>query len=355
MTSISYSDAGVDIEKGDRFAGSIQGLMKRTFDGRIVDLPGGFAGLFSVDFEGKLWRRNYKHPVLVSSTDGVGTKLKLAFSSGIHNTVGIDLVAMCVNDICALGAEPLFFLDYLATGEIDEKTLFDVVQGISDGCRQCDCALLGGETAEMPGFYGPNEYDMAGFAVGVIERQRIITGQSIRPGDKIIGLPSSGLHSNGYSLARKVFFEHADMDHDAGLERWGLKSSLIEELIRPTLIYAAPLREVLTYYKVKKPVHGVAHITGGGLPGNVARILPSKCDAEINVDSWDKPKIFDIIQDVGGVTDNEMYKTFNMGIGFVLVVSEFYHNSILQILHNIKHPPLVIGQITEGRGEVQLK
>ena len=206
MAPVTYKDAGVDIEKGDRFASSLHGLMKRTFDGRVLELPGGFAGLFSVDFEGKLWRRNYRHPVLVSSTDGVGTKLKLAFAGSIHHTVGIDLVAMCVNDIAALGAEPLFFLDYLATGEIDEQTLFDVVRGISDGCRQCDCALLGGETAEMPGFYAPGEYDMAGFAVGVVEQKRIITGRNAAPGDIIIGLPSSGLHSNGYSLARRVIF-----------------------------------------------------------------------------------------------------------------------------------------------------
>ncbi len=354
MASISYSDAGVDIEKGDRFASSIQGLMQRTFDGRIVDLPGGFAGLFSVDFEGKLWRRNYKHPVLVSSTDGVGTKLKLAFMSGIHDTVGIDLVAMCVNDIVALGAEPLFFLDYLATGNVDEKVLFDVVKGISDGCRQCDCALLGGETAEMPGFYADNEYDMAGFAVGVIERKRIINGSSIEPGDKIIGLPSSGLHSNGFSLARKIFFDHARMELDDDLADWGISNTVCLELLKPTVIYAAPLREVLTYYEIKKPVHGLAHITGGGLPGNIERILPPGCDAVLNTQSWEIPGIFELMQELGGVKDAEMYRTFNMGIGFTAVVSEFYHNSILKMLTGPKMKPVVIGDIEKGTGKVRL-
>ena len=354
MSPITYKDAGVDVEKGDEFAAAIQGLMKRTFDGRVVGDLGGFAGLFSVDFHDRLWRRNYRHPVLVSSTDGVGTKLKVAFMSGRHDTVGIDLVAMCVNDIVVLGAEPLFFLDYLATGELSPEDLKLVVKGISDGCRESDCALLGGETAEMPGFYAPGEYDMAGFAVGVVEKRKIITGESVRAGDGVIGLLSDGLHSNGYSLARKLIFEEAGLSVEDSLSDYGLEKTVAEELLRPTRIYTRPIREVMNYYRVKQPVHAMAHITGGGLPGNLSRVLPDDCDVEIDPAAWDRPPIFGILQQIGQVPEEDMYRTFNMGIGLVLVVSSYFERSIMDTLARHGERPVLIGRVHEGAGEVQI-
>jgi phosphoribosylformylglycinamidine cyclo-ligase len=354
MGSVTYRDAGVDIDRGDEFASSIRELMQRTFDGRVVDYPGGFAGLFSVDFDGELWRRNYKHPVLVSSTDGVGTKLKIAFMSGRHDTVGIDLVAMCVNDIVVLGAEPLFFLDYLATSRLEPDVLQSVVRGISDGCRQCDCALLGGETAEMPGFYAEGEYDMAGFAVGVVDRDNIIRGEKICPGDGIIALRSSGIHSNGYSLVRKILFEQAGLTPDDSLGKWGLNRSVADALLEPTRIYARPVRAVLRYYRVKRTVHGMAHITGGGLPENIKRVLPAGCTAEIESGSWEIPPIFRILQELGNVERDEMFRTFNMGVGFVLVAAPYYEQNILRILQDQGMEPALIGRVKKGSREVKI-
>ncbi len=355
MTPITYKDAGVDVEKGDEFADTIQGLMQRTFDGRVVGGTGGFAGLFSVDFHDRLWRRNYRYPVLVSSTDGVGTKLKVAFRAGRHDTVGIDLVAMCVNDIIVLGAEPLFFLDYLATGELAPQAMHQVVKGISDGCRECDCALLAGETAEMPGFYDSGEYDMAGFVVGVVEKRKIIDGEKVRPGDGIIGLTSSGIHSNGYSLARKLIFEEAGFQPDDTLAGHGLNETVADVLLRPTRIYARPIREVMCYYRVKQPVHAMAHITGGGLPGNISRVLPEDCDADIDSQSWERHKIFDIMQEIGDVPEAEMYKTFNMGIGLVLIVSSYFERSIMDTLRRHGADPVLIGRVQEGTGDVHIR
>jgi len=351
---VTYREAGVDIDGGAAFVEAIQGLMQRTHDGRVLGLPGGFAGLFSVDFEDKLWRRDYRHPVLVSSTDGVGTKLKVAFLTGRHDTVGIDLVAMNVNDILVLGAEPLFFLDYLATSKLDNEVFLQVVKGISDGCRQCDCALLGGETAEMPGFYAPGEYDMAGFVVGIAERRRLITGRKIRPGDAIIGLASSGLHSNGFSLVRRIIFEQEKLKPEDSLARFGLDRTVADELLEPTRTYVRSVRGVLADYRVKQTVHGMAHITGGGLPDNVRRILPAGCAVEIQRDSWERPRIFDILQRQGDVADEEMYRTFNMGIGLVLVVAPYYEQSIMRKFRRQGESPALIGRVVKGDRQVRI-
>ncbi|MFW5923491.1 MAG: phosphoribosylformylglycinamidine cyclo-ligase, partial [Planctomycetota bacterium] len=316
---------------------------------------GGFAGLFSVDFHDRLWRRNYRYPVLVSSTDGVGTKLKVAFMTGRHDTVGIDLVAMCVNDILVLGAEPLFFLDYLATGELAPEVLQQVVKGISDGCRECDCALLGGETAEMPGFYDSGEYDMAGFVIGVVEKRKIIEGDKVRAGDGVIGLASSGLHSNGYSLARRLIFDEAGLEPGDSLAGHGLDTTVGDELLRPTRIYSRAIREVMCYYRVKQPVHAMAHITGGGLPGNIARILPDNCDINIDSESWKRPLIFNILQEIGDVPKEEMYTTFNMGIGLILIVSSYFEQSIMDTLRRQGESPVLIGRVKDGHGNVHIR
>ncbi len=351
---VTYKEAGVDIQQGAQFAEAIRGLMKRTFDGRVIGPPGGFAALFSVDFDEKLWRRDYRHPVLVSSTDGVGTKLKVAFMSGRHDTVGIDLVAMCVNDVLALGAEPMFLLDYLATGRLEPETLYQVVKGISDGCRQCDCALLGGETAEMPDFYPDGEYDMAGFVVGLADRHKLITGRKIEPGDSVIGLPSSGLHSNGFSLARKLIFEQEGLKPEDSLRRFGLERTVADELLEPTRIYVRPVRNVLAHYRVKQVVHGIAHITGGGLLGNLRRILPAGCAVEIAPERWERPRIFDVLQGLGSIPEAEMYGTFNMGIGLVLVVSAYYGQSILAKLRREGEEAVLMGCVVRGEREVRI-
>jgi len=354
MAGLTYKDAGVDIERGEEFADSIYALMRRTFDGRVVENPGGFAALFSLDFDRRLWRRNYRHPLLVASTDGVGTKLKVAFMTGRHDTVGIDLVAMCVNDILVQGAEPLFFLDYLGTGKLEPEVLREVLGGIANGCRQCDCALLGGETAEMPGFYAAGEYDLAGFVVGVVEKRRLITGANIAPGDLVIGLPSSGLHSNGYSLARKVLFEKAGMSPSDSLEGYGIHRTLGEELLEPTRIYVKSVRDLLHGYKVKQVVLGMAHITGSGLPGNVPRILPAGCAVEIEKGAWERHPIFGLIQNMGDVSEQEMYSTFNMGIGLVMVVSPYYADSIMRKLRRLGEKPSLIGRVVAGEREVHI-
>jgi len=354
MSPITYKDAGVDIEKGAEFADSIYELMKRTFDARVLELRGGFAGLFSMDFDSRLWRRNYKKPVLVSSTDSVGTKVKVAFMTGRHDTIGIDLVAMCANDILVLGAEPLFFLDYLGTGALDKDTLYNVVKGVSHGCRLADCALIGGETAEMPGIYQPGEYDAAGFVVGVVERRKMIKGNKIEPGDGLIGLKSSGLHSNGYSLVRKLFFDEAKMKPDDSLSEFGIERSVADELLEPTRIYVRSVRAALSQYKVKQTVHGMAHITGGGLPDNVGRILPKGCAAEIRTKRWERPKIFDAVQKLSKLPDEEMYRTFNMGIGFVLIAAPYYEESIMRTLRKRGEDPVLMGRIVKGSGQVRI-
>ena len=276
--ALTYKDAGVDIETKGAFTDTIPAIMRRTYGPRVIDLPDGFAGLFALDKMGLLAKR-YREPVLAACTDGVGTKLKIAFLMDKHDTVGIDLVAMSVNDLITVGAEPLYFLDYIATSKIEPAKLAEILKGIAEGCVQSNCALLGGETAEMAGFYAPGEYDLAGFATGVVERGRIINGGLIRPKDVVIGVASSGLHSNGYTLVRKAFFDEGKMSVGDPVAEFGCP--LGEELLRPTKIYAATVARLLAHYKVKHVLHGIANITGGGLRDNIERLLPKRCQARI--------------------------------------------------------------------------
>ncbi|CAG0942399.1 phosphoribosylformylglycinamidine cyclo-ligase [Candidatus Brocadiaceae bacterium] len=341
---LSYRDAGVDIDTKGQFTTDIYSKMQTTFGQRVIENPDGFGGLFALNSRLK----KYRQPVLVSSTDGVGTKLKIAFMMDKHDTIGIDLVAMCANDIIVLGAEPLFLLDYLASSKIVPKVLHEVLDGIVDGCRQAGCALIGGETPEMPGFYHEGEYDIAGFVVGVVEKDKIITGKTIKPGDRVIGLRSGGIHSNGYSLVRKVFFDKAKMKITQSLTKYGLNTTLGAELIKPTRIYVKSILKVLNKHKAKKIIKGMAHITGGGLLENIPRILPEGCAVQLERDRWDVPGIFKIIQDVGNINDQEMFHVFNMGIGMVLIVSKSDVETVLNDLRQAKEPGIVIGEVTRG-------
>jgi len=342
---VTYKDAGVDIAAGNSFVSMIKPLVKSTFRPEVMAEIGGFGGLFSLNAS------KYKNPVLVSGTDGVGTKLKIAFMADCHETVGIDLVAMCVNDIIVQGAEPLFFLDYLATGRLQPEKAALIVKGIAEGCRQAGCALIGGETAEMPGFYSDGEYDVAGFTVGVVDRENIIDGSTIAVGNRLIGIASSGLHSNGYSLARKLIFECLGLSIDSPFP--GTEHTVAEELLTPTRIYVRSVLNLLKDFKI----NGIAHITGGGLLENVPRILPRGCQATINLDGWVRPHLFDVLRDAGNVERDEMYRTFNMGIGMVLVVAENEAEDIIDRLHGMDEQAWSIGKITtcpEGSECVQL-
>ena len=323
-------------------------MRNAPFSPRVINNEGGFAGLFKLDFSSPLFRRSYEDPVLVSGTDGVGTKLKVAQVTGCHDTVGIDLVAMCVNDLICTGAEPLFFLDYIAMGKDDPDRLEQVVRGISDGCVQADSALLGGETAIMPDMYGADDYDLAGFAVGVVDRKDLVDGKSIVPGDVVLGVSSDGIHSNGYSLVRKII---ADAKLDYSEKPQELQGATIaEELLRPTRIYSSMLRNVLSHYEVKHVVHGIAHITGGGLHENLSRIFPDNVDAIIKPGSWKVPPVFGWLQALGQVEDSEMERVFNMGLGVVLVVSEFYAQTIKTLVEGSNCECFEIGEIVEGSG-----
>jgi len=346
MAKITYKDAGVDLDIYNQAMERLPRLLARTYTPRVLKLEGGFAGLFQLDFNNPLFARRYRDPVLVACTDGVGTKLKVASAAGIHNTVGIDLVAMCVNDALCLGAEPLFFLDYVALPKDDPALLEQLVAGITDGCIQCDCALLGGETAILPDTYAPGDYDMAGFCVGVVERDEVIDGKAITPQDALIGIASSGLHSNGYSLARKIVFELAGLKVNDYVEELG--QTVAEVLLEPTTIYVRPVRKVLAYYRVKNVVHGIAHITGGGLLENLERILPEGIQAVIRRGTWPVPPVFAWLQKLGDVDQAEMDRVFNMGIGMVLVVAPFFADSIRQQLKRSGLQSWEIGYIREG-------
>ncbi|MCG3778105.1 MAG: Phosphoribosylformylglycinamidine cyclo-ligase [Nitrospira sp.] len=304
----TYRDAGVDMDAGDEFVDRISPLVRSTFRPEVLTDIGGFGGLFG------LQAHRYAEPVLVSGTDGVGTKLKIAFLTDRHDTVGIDLVAMCVNDIVVSGAEPLFFLDYFATGKLAVPKAEAVLKGIAEGCRQAGCALIGGETAEMPSFYAEGEYDLAGFAVGVVDRSKIIDGRNIVPGDVLIGLVSTGLHSNGYSLARRVLLDKAQLSMTSRLPE--LDQSLGEVLLTPTRIY---VKQILTLIQ-ECPIKGIAHITGGGITENLPRVFPAGIGAQVKAGAWSVPPIFEVIARLGTVAREEMYRVFNMGIGMILVV-----------------------------------
>jgi len=337
--SLSYRDAGVDIDAGDELVEAIKPIAESTRRSGMLEGLGGFGALFEIP-PGK-----YKEPVLVSGTDGVGTKLKLAIDTGIHHTIGVDLVAMCVNDVVVQGAEPLFFLDYYATGRLDTAVARRVIEGIGEGCRQAGCALIGGETAEMPGMYAMEDYDLAGFCVGVVEKSKIIDGRAVQPGDTLLGLASSGPHSNGYSLVRKIVaVTGARLDEAFGGKTLG------ETLLTPTRIYVKPLLRLLETV----PVHALAHITGGGLPGNVPRVLPANTRAVIDSRSWQRPAIFDWLQQGGNVQSDEMYRTFNCGVGMVLAVAPGDVESATRILGDAGETVFRIGRIEKHAGEPEV-
>jgi phosphoribosylformylglycinamidine cyclo-ligase len=344
---LDYRSAGVDLETYADTISQIGPLLRRTFTPRVIDWKNGFAGLFRLDDQIGLLSRAYRDPVLVASTDGVGTKLKLAFATGRHSTVGVDLVAMSVNDCLCAGAEPLIFLDYVAMSRDDPTLSRRIVQGISDGCIEAECALLGGETAILPDFYKEGEYDLAGFCVGVVERKHILSGSEIRPGDKVIGLASSGLHSNGYSLARKIVFERAGLSAETFVPELG--RTVADELLEPTRLYVRAIKTVYRRYRVKRIVHGIAHITGGGLVDNVPRILPDGCGVALRRGSWTIPRVFPWLQSLGHVDHSEMDRVFNMGIGLVIIVAEYFAESIVrQLSHRLGIPAWIIGDVISG-------
>jgi len=330
---LTYRDAGVDIDKQNLFVKAIKSSVKSTHGPEVIGGIGGFAGMFKLDIG------NYTEPVLVSSTDGVGTKLKIAFMAENHEGIGIDLVAMVVNDLVVVGAQPLFFLDYFATGRLSLERAKTVIAGITRGCKEAGCALIGGETAEMPGFYREDEYDLAGFGVGVVDSDKIIDGSRVSAKDVIIGIHSSGLHSNGFSLVRKVLFERAKLRVDDYVEDLG--RTLAEELLTPTRIYVKSALNVLRGFEIK----GVVHITGGGFIDNIPRVLPSRSSAHISRDAWEVPPIFRFIRDVGKIDDAEMYRTFNMGIGMILIVSPKDADEVMLRLRGLKESAEIIGHI----------
>ena len=351
---VSYEQAGVSINANDEMVGRIQSSLASTFGPRVIASPNGFAGLFRLDYDEKLFKKNYCNPVLVACTDGVGSKVQLAAKARKYDTVGIDLVAMSVNDMLVLGAEPLLFLDYLAVHKLEPALVAELVKGVSIGCRQADCALIGGETAEMPDTYRKGDFDLAGFAVGVVERDKIITGKKVRPGDVILGLRSSGLHSNGYTLARHICFKRTRLKMSSVLDELD-GTTVGQALLTPTRIYAQPIVRLLARYKIKRVVHAMAHITGGGLVGNVPRVLPKDCNAIITKSSWPRHKIFSFLQETGPVAEEEMFRVFNMGIGFVLIVAADFADSIARTLIRWGEKVNTIGQITRGTGQVVLK
>ncbi len=345
--SIVYKAAGVDLDTYEETMAQLPPLLRRTYTPRVIEWKGGFAGLFRLDANIGLLSRTYRDPVLVASTDGVGTKLKLAFATGQHATVGIDLVAMSVNDCLCAGAEPLLFLDYVAMSRDDPALTRQVVQGISDGCIEAECALLGGETAILPEFYQSGEYDLAGFCLGVVERKHVLTGREVRAGDKVIGLASSGLHSNGYSLARKIALDRAGLRPDTFVAELG--RTVADEFLEPTRIYVRALKTVYRHYRVKRIVHGIAHITGGGLSGNPPRVLPDGCAIQLRRGSWEVPRVFPWLQGLGNVLDAEMFRVFNMGIGLVLIVADYYAEAIARYIStDVNVPAWVIGEVVEG-------
>ena len=334
---MDYKSAGVDVEAGRAFVQQIRSMVDRTRRPEVLGSLGGFSGLFQLP-------TGYREPVLVSGTDGVGTKLKLAQQCDRHDTVGIDLVAMCVNDVLTCGAEPLFFLDYLATGKLNAEQLAQVVSGIAIGCQQAGCALLGGETAEMPGFYQPGEYDLAGFCVGIVEKSQILDGSRVQVGDVAIGLASHGLHSNGFSLVRKIIGDRDLQDAPFG------DRSLAEELLTPTRIYVEP---ILAAQKAELDIHGMAHITGGGLPENLPRTLGAEQGIMVNSTGWPVPPIFEWLSNQGNVSRAEMFNTFNMGIGFVLLVAPDQVSETIAWFADLGESVWAIGEVVAGAGELQ--
>lgn len=391
---LTYASSGVNLSEKDEFTDSLVSLMRRTHGPRVIQNPGGFAGLFRLDFNERLFARNYKDPVLVACADGCGTKVKIAAELRRFDTIGIDLVAMNVNDMIVQGAEPLFFLDYVAVGKVDKRMLTDLLKGIAEGCKRAECALLGGETAEMPGVYAGDDFDLAGFAVGVVQLARAVDPTRVEPGDIVLGLASDGLHSNGYSLVRKVV-KHAGLDlygtypalfdsvasavlptavapfadqpakptpkrrtkkKQSGSALTNtptpLQPTLGDVLLTPTRVYVQSVVRLLHSYRVKRVVSGMAHITGSGLAGNLERALHPKVDALIDVSSWDPPAIFKFIQHHGKISDDEMRRVFNMGIGYCIIVRPAFAQSVKEQLERSGERVRIIGKITKGRGKV---
>jgi len=365
---LTYAASGVNLIAKDTFTDSLGSIMRRTHGPRVIDNPGGFAGLFRLDFNQKLFQRNYKDPVLVSCTDGCGTKVKLATQLKKFDTIGIDLVAMNVNDMVVQGAEPLFFLDYIAVSKVDSKMLTDIVRGVADGCTRSGCALLGGETAEMPDVYAPGDFDLAGFAVGVVELARATDPQRVEKGDIVLGLASSGVHSNGYSLVRKVV-ETAGLDLGkvyAELNRGPARSAgqpqtLGDVLLTPTRLYAESIVKLLRQYKVKKVVTGMAHITGSGMEGNLCRALHAGeggmggVDAVVDIESWPRPPLFTFLQKHGRIDEDEMRRVFNCGIGYTLIVRPTFAQAVKEKLEKLGETVYIIGKVVTGKGEAKWK
>lgn len=332
---LTYADAGVDIDKATDFVETVKKIAKETTRSGVMGEIGGFGGLFSLNLS------NLERPVLVSSTDGVGTKLKIAFMMDKHDTVGIDLVAMCVNDIIVQGAKPLFFLDYLSMGKLETRIATDIIKGIAQGCKAANCALIGGETAEMPGLYKENEYDLAGFSVGIVDNDKIVDGSEIHVGHKLIGIASNGLHSNGYSLVRKICFDVMKLKIDTHIPEFG--KTLGEELLEPTRIYSQTIESIIK----DLPVHGLAHVTGGGIPENIVRVIPKACKALIKKGSWEIPPVFTFVQQGGNVSEKEMMRTFNNGIGMIAIVPEKSAQEVMERLAAMEEKCFVIGEIVK--------
>jgi phosphoribosylformylglycinamidine cyclo-ligase len=378
----TYADSGVDIDKKDAFTESLGAVLRRTHTPRVIDNPGGFAGLFRLDFNQKLFKRNYKDPVLVACADGVGTKIKLAAELGVYDTVGIDLVAMNVNDLIVQGAEPLFFLDYIAVPEVKTEMLHALVRGVAEGCRRAGCALLGGETANMPDLYAKGDFDLAGFAVGVVELKRAQQPGRVRAGDVILGLASDGIHSNGYSLVRKIVKDaglelgkvYPELNNSAAKKKGAKKSAktaapadvaadtgteepartLGQVLLTPTRIYADPIVRVQRQYAVKNVITGMAHITGSGIEGNLCRALPPTLDAKVDPESWDVPPVFRFLQAKGNVPEEEMWRVFNMGLGYCVIVKPAFAEAVMEKLTKMGEKVRVVGEVIKGKGVVRM-
>jgi phosphoribosylformylglycinamidine cyclo-ligase len=378
----TYADSGVDIDKKDAFTESLGAVLRRTHTPRVIDNPGGFAGLFRLDFNQKLFKRNYKDPVLVACADGVGTKIKLAAELGVYDTVGIDLVAMNVNDLIVQGAEPLFFLDYIAVPEVKTEMLHALVRGVAEGCRRAGCALLGGETANMPDLYAKGDFDLAGFAVGVVELKRAQKPARVREGDVILGLASDGIHSNGYSLVRKIVKDaglelgkvYPELNNSAAKKKGAKKSAktaapadvaaaagteepartLGQVLLTPTRIYADPIVRVQRQYAVKNVITGMAHITGSGIEGNLCRALPPTLDAKVDPESWDVPPVFRFLQAKGNVPEEEMWRVFNMGLGYCVIVKPAFAEAVMEKLTKMGEKVRVVGEVVKGKGVVRM-
>jgi phosphoribosylformylglycinamidine cyclo-ligase len=349
MKQKAYARAGVDIDLGNRVKATLPELLASTHRREVLGKVGGFGGLFALD------TRKYKQPVLVSSVDGVGTKLKIAFAMDRHDTIGQDLVNHCVNDIAVLGAEPLFFLDYLGTGKLQPRVFTEILRGFAQACAENKCALIGGETAQMPGFYQAGEYDLSGTIVGVVEKSRMLSGKEIKPGDAVIGIASSGLHTNGYSLARKILFEQLKLKPTSKVK--GLTGTVGDELLKVHVSYGLLVQAMLKKFNGTsggRGVKGFAHITGGGFVDNIPRILPGRCDVIIQKNTWEMPPIFQLLREKGGVPEGELYQVFNMGIGMVAIVAASQAAAALRLIKSQGHAAWLIGEVVKGNGEARV-